>query len=97
MAFIRMAFFPGGNAEHYAALEAELGDAPHPTARLAFFAGPRDGGWQVVQVWEDAARLEEFNARWLFPAFARLGSAGFPQPPTVTDFEATEIAIQAAR
>ena len=93
MAFVRLAFFPGGTPEHYRALERALGDAPSPPGRRVFAVGALDDGLQVVQVWESKAQLDAFNAEWLAPAMARVGSAGFPAPPTVTDFESLDLDI----
>ena len=91
MAFVRIAFFPEATAEHYAALAAEIGEAPAPAARILFAAGPGDGGWRVVQVWQTAADLESFNQAILLPAMRRLGSRGFPLPPQIVDFQATDL------
>ncbi len=44
MAFVRLAFFPGGTAEQYAELSRELADAPAPSGRLVFAAGRVEGG-----------------------------------------------------
>jgi len=93
MTFVRMAFFPKGGPDHYAALAAELADAPTPADRLLFLAGPRDDGWQVVQAWQDRESMDAFNTEWLFPALARLGAGGFPEPPVVHDFVAVEVAF----
>jgi hypothetical protein len=92
MAFVRIAFFPGATAEHYAALAAELGPVETPAARILFVAGPDQDGWRVVQVWQTAADLEEFNRTTLLPALHRLGARGFPAPPQVVDFEAVDLA-----
>ena len=86
MAFVRLAFFPGGTADQYAAVAGELAAAPSPSGRLVFAAGALKGGWQVVQVWERKEDLEAFNERWFLPAMRRLGGAGFPAPPSVQDF-----------
>jgi hypothetical protein len=40
MAFVRIAFFPDGTAEHYATLAAEIGAVEPPAARILFAAGP---------------------------------------------------------
>lgn len=93
MTFVRMAYFPKGGAEHYAALAAELADVATPSARLVFLAGPRDDGWQVVQAWQDRESMDAFNAACLLPALARLGARGFPEPPVVHDFVATDSAF----
>ncbi|GAA4990103.1 hypothetical protein [Kineococcus glutinatus] len=88
MAFVRLAFFPGATREHFAAVEAAVGDVAPPPARRLFAAGPVPGGWQVVQVWRTAADLEEFNRTVYLPALRRLGAPPWPQPPQVTDLEA---------
>jgi len=94
MSFLRLAFFSGGTEAHYAALRAALGDVPEPRHRILFAAGPAEGGFQVVQVWETRADLERFNAEVDLPALSRLGSAGFPAPPVVTDVELTDLAVR---
>ena len=96
MAFVRLAFFPGGTHEQHEALAAELADAPTPPERRVFAAGPADGGWQVVQVWDDAGALADFNDRWFLPAFERVRAAGhaFPAPPTVVDLEPVDLVIR---
>lgn len=91
MAFVRLAFFPGGTAEHEAALASALADAPVPPERLLFASGAVDGGWQVVQVWESRGALEAFNRDWFLPALRSVGSAGFPAPPQVRDVEDAQV------
>ena len=95
MAFVRLAFFPRATAAHYDALAQALEGAPSPEDRLVFAAGARDGGLQVVQVWRTQEALESFNRDWLLPAMSRLGAAGFPSPPQVTDFETRGLEIRA--
>jgi hypothetical protein len=85
--FVRLAWFPGAGEQHFRDLAAALSHVPAPDGRLAFAAGPVDGGWQVVQIWTDQAALDDFNASFFAPALASLGSAAFPQPPVVVDFE----------
>lgn len=79
--------------EQYTALDTALRGAPAPPERLVFAVGPRDGGLQVLQVWESRAGLESFNERWLFPALAELGPDAFPAPPMVIDFETHDLVI----
>lgn len=85
MTFVRTAFFPGGTAAHYAALGEAMGQVPVPEGRVAFLAGPTDGGWLVVQVWRSREELDAFNAGHLLPALRLLGDRGFPSPPEVRD------------
>jgi hypothetical protein len=86
MAFVRMAFFPGGTEEHYLALAEEMKFAPHPAGRHLFAAGPVRDGWQVVQLWSRKDQLDAFNAEWFIPALQRT-TLSFPAPPQVVDFE----------
>lgn len=88
--FVRLAFFPDGTAEHYRAVADALAGAPVSGDRLVFVAGPVPDGWQVVQVWTHRQALDEWNAAWFLPALRRLGPAGFPRPPLVTDFTADD-------
>lgn len=85
MAFLRLAFFPGGTAQHWAAVRQAVGDMDAPTARRAFAAGPVEGGWQVMQLWDTRKDLVRFNHEVYLPSIARLSGAGFPQAPIVRD------------
>ena len=93
MTFVRLAFFPEGTAEHYAAVADALGVTEPPEGRLLFAAGAAGGGWQVVQVWRTREGLEHFNRTVFLPALAAMSAPGFPRPPEVTDFEADVLAL----
>lgn len=93
MSFVRVAFFPRATQAHFDALGAALRDAPVPSGRLLFAAGPVAGGWQVVQVWSAAAGLDDYNREHFLPALASLGPAAFPAPPVVTDFTPTTLLL----
>ncbi|WP_442893248.1 hypothetical protein [Aquipuribacter sp. SD81] len=97
MAFLRLALFPGGTAEHWAAVVAAVGDVVPPAARRAFAAGPVEGGWQVVQLWDSREDLDAFNRAVFLPALAALGERGFPEPPRVSDVEATDAWVGVVR
>ena len=92
MAFVRLAFFPEGTEEQYRALAGAMGNLSRPQGRLAFATGPVTGGWQVVQIWRSRAELDAFNAAYLLPTLAKLGSTGFPVAPHVVDFEPVDLA-----
>lgn len=94
MTFVRMAFFPGGSEEHYRRLSVAMKDGSPPAERLLFACGPVPGGWQVIQIWKSRAALEAFNSAHLFPAFRRLGTNGFPEPPRVIDFEPVDMQLR---
>lgn len=89
MAFLRLAFFPGATATHWAAVMAAVGAVEAPPARRTFAAGPVEGGWQVVQLWDTREDLDAFNDAVFFPALDR--GPLFPSAPVVTDVE-TEVA-----
>lgn len=97
MAFLRMAFFPGGTIEHWRVVAAGVGHAPLPPGRLAFASGPAPGGWQVMQLWNSRDALDRFNRDVYLPALARLGAGGFPQPPIVTDIATVDAWIGETR
>jgi len=90
MAFLRLAFFPGGTAAHWEAVVEAVGDLPPPEARRAFASGPIDGGWQVVQLWDTRDALEQFNRKIYFPAVSPLVAGGFPETPIVHDVDTVD-------
>ena len=97
MAFLRLAFFPGGTARQWEAVVAAVGDVPVPSSRRAFASGPCDGGWQVVQVWDTRTDLDQFNRDVYLPTTADLGNRGFRRPPVVRDVETVDAWVEGRR
>jgi hypothetical protein len=95
VAFVRLAFFPGGTADQFAALADAVGEIPEAAERILFAAGPVPGGWQVVQVWRSQADLDAFNRAVFLPARERVGAAGLPVQPQVIDFETVLCSVPA--
>ena len=62
---------PGITQEQARLVEDEIGSAPVEGC-VAHVAGPYDGGWRIIDVWQDHAALERFQAERLFPALARV-------------------------
>ena len=87
MAFLRLAFFPGGTPDQWTAVVGSLGDVPPPEGRRAFAAGAVEDGWQVMQLWDSREGLERFNREVFFPSVAALGDRGFTHAPVVRDIE----------
>lgn len=90
MAFARLAMFPGGTEDHARAVAEELGEGNiDPPGRILFGAGPVDGGYQIIQVWESRADLDSFLDSTFRPAMERLAAAGrgWASAPVVTDVE----------
>ncbi len=87
MAFARLAYFPGGTEEQHRAVAEALGGAhAEVEGRILFAAGPVEGGWQIVQIWESEEALGRFVENNLKPAFEKVGDRGYQAPPEVTDF-----------
>jgi hypothetical protein len=75
MSVIVIAETPGLDAEGYERIVKEPG---HRTGELpagctAHFAGPADGGWRVIAVWDSAEQVAEFGRTVLAPAMQRAG------------------------
>ena len=74
--------FEGGTAEQYDALVREMGIGGQPASAIPGMifhaAGPAEGGWRVVDVWESQEALDRFSRDRLMPAAEKIG--GIPQP-----------------
>ena len=80
--------FAGGDAAAYdRVLERMQLDDKAPEGALFHAAGPYEGGWRVVDVWEDAAKFQRFAQEQIGP---HAGAEGFPEPK-VEMVEADEI------
>jgi hypothetical protein len=81
MAFLITHFYEGGTAEQYEAVV----DAVHPPGGLPagqvyHAAGPTDGGWLVVAVWDSQKSFDQFVSESLMPALEKV-KGGFAGPP----------------
>ena len=81
MAYLITQFFEGGTAEQY---EVVLG-AAHPGGALPpgqtyHAAGPTEGGWLVVAVWNSKDAYDRFLSETLMPTLSQV-SGGFSGPP----------------
>ncbi|GAC1611595.1 MAG: hypothetical protein NVS3B26_26030 [Mycobacteriales bacterium] len=94
MAFARLALFPEGTQQQHEAIVEGLGDAhTHAPGRVLFAAGPTPEGWQILQIWESRAQLDNWVEDNLGRAFAHAGSRGYLHPPQITDFDVSEILV----
>ena len=74
---------PGLTEEQARAIEDEVG-AAMPDGLVAHVAGPYDGGWRIVDVWESQQAQERFVAEVLTAARERaLGGAELTGEPDV--------------
>jgi hypothetical protein len=78
MAIAVIADNPGGTAEQDEAIQKQMNVADNPPAgALASLAGPFEGGWRVITVWESQEAFETFRRERLEPAIQQ---AGLPVP-----------------
>ncbi len=79
MAIVVIANVPGGTAEQDDAIVQQLNPAGNPApGSLVRLAGPFEGGWRIIGVWESQEAWETFRRERLEPA---LRQAGRPVPP----------------
>jgi len=80
MAILVVGEATGMTAEEDAAAAHQLyPEGSLPAGFRIRMAGPMDGGWRIVTLWDSAADWERFGAAWLPPAGGAAGGA--PPPP----------------
>jgi len=75
MAYCVIVDNPKGSAELYEQVLQRVlasGDMP-PQGAIFQVAGPAEGGWRVITVWESREAQERFRDERLIPAFNELG------------------------
>jgi hypothetical protein len=88
MAFGVVHFFAGGTKEQY---EASLA-AVHPSrtalpkGQTFHAAGPSEGGWTIVAIFESKANFQQFRDEVLGPRLPKV-EGGFAGPPQIQEFE----------
>ncbi len=91
MAVLVIGEVSGGDAAMDNRIQEEIGVPSTPAAgAIARFAGPTDGGYQVITVWESEDALQTFWRERLLPAFKRLGIS--PPTPRVSQLDNYRIA-----
>ncbi len=80
MTYLITHFFEGGTQEQYDAITAQAhpADGTLPPGQLHHFAGPTDGGFLVVAVWETKEQNDAFQ-QTLGPIIGTLENG--PPPP----------------
>lgn len=85
MAELLILEFEGLDEDAYAAVNADLGIDMHtgegawPAGIVSHTAGPTEGGWIVVEVWETQADQDEFMKTRLGAALRKAGVTGPPK------------------
>jgi hypothetical protein len=74
----------GGTQQMYDQAMVELNVTEHPIDGLiSHTAGPMEGGWRVIDVWQSDEKFGAFGANRLGPALQKVG---MPEPK-ITRFE----------
>lgn len=60
-------------------------DGQLPDGCQVHIAGPVDGGWRVITVWDSEQRFEQFRNETLIPALREVGSDDLIAPSIQTD------------
>lgn len=88
MSYLITHFFEGGTQQQYDAIiaKAHPADGSLPPGQLHHFAGPTNGGFLVVALWDRKASNDAFQQQ-LFPIIQALEDA--PPPPEERTAEVT--------
>lgn len=81
MAFLITHFFEGGTEEQYkAAIDVAHPSGGLPEGQMYHAAGPTDGGWLVVAVWDSKESNDRFQREVLLPSLGKVEGAFTSQP-----------------
>ena len=81
MAFMISHFYEDGTSEQYEAVRAVVHpNGALPDGQIYHAAGPTDGGYLVMAVWDSKESCDRFIADTLMPVLPTL-EGGFPGPP----------------
>ena len=93
MAVLVTANVAGGDAKQDAAIQERLGlNGKMPSGGILRLAGPADGGWRIVSVWESKEAFERFRTDKLGPAMREAGL----QPPQIEIWSADQAILPSA-
>jgi hypothetical protein len=87
---------PGVTAEQYEAILPQFGipkDAT-PPGQLLRLAGPIEGGWRVISVWESREAYEAFRRNRLMPVIQQQGNQGITDQVQFAPLHSVVIAPQ---
>jgi hypothetical protein len=80
MAVAVMVEAPGMNATQYdSAIKDVMPNGQPPKGCQSHVAGPMDGGWRVVDVWDSQEDFDAFAHSALAAAFQKIGFQGQPK------------------
>lgn len=89
MAYGIVHHFPGGTKEQYEASIATVhpdDGRTLPEGQFFHVAGPSDGGWTIVAIFDSEESWDRFLNDTLLPRFEQGIDGGFTEPPVATTF-----------
>ena len=82
MAVVVVAEFEGGDQGFYERVSGKvMPDGQLPPGCQAHVAGPTEGGWRVITVWDSQESFERIRDERLIPAMGEVG--GGVAPPSI--------------
>jgi hypothetical protein len=74
MAVVVVAEIEGGNQDYYETVSGKaMPDGGLPDGCQLHIAGPMEGGWRVITVWNSPDQFEQFRNERLIPAMGEAG------------------------
>ncbi|MBK5287032.1 MAG: hypothetical protein JJE46_01065 [Acidimicrobiia bacterium] len=94
MAYLITHFFEGGTADQYQAVigAAHPADGSLPAGQTYHAAGPTEGGWLVVAVWDSREVCDSFVHDTLIPTLQKTED-GFAGPPEERSSEVANLVV----
>ena len=81
MAVVIVNELPQGNQNFYEEVNSKvLPNDQLPEGCLAHIAGPWNGGWRVITVWDSEERFQKFRVEKLIPTMQEVGGDDFIAP-----------------
>jgi hypothetical protein len=74
MAVVVVNEIEGGSQELYDRVNPKVMPGGLPEGCQAHIAGPVEGGWRVITVWESDERFQQFRDETLLPAMREVGA-----------------------
>jgi hypothetical protein len=85
MAVVVVNEIEGGSQELYDRVNPKVMPDGLPEGCHAHIAGPVDGGWRVITVWESDERFQQFRDETLLPALREAGAEDRVAPSISTN------------
>jgi hypothetical protein len=86
MAVVVVNEVPQGNQSFYDQVSARVTPNDQlPEGCTVHIAGPSNGGWRVITVWDSEEQFQQFRNETLIPAMKEVGGEGFIAPSIQPD------------